>query len=88
MKNNLNYYCRVCGLKQQTKPWGEDGKTPTFDICSCCGVEFGYEDAKPLSVKKYREKWLQASADWFSKKEKPKNWSLEEQLKNVPEDFK
>lgn len=20
-------------------PWGDDGKTPTYDICPCCGVE-------------------------------------------------
>ena len=31
------YRCRVCGLNQDFKPWGEDGKTPAFEICGCCG---------------------------------------------------
>ena len=34
--------CRVCGKVQDDPTWGEDGKTPTFDICDCCGVQFGY----------------------------------------------
>jgi hypothetical protein len=38
---DASYCCRICGLKQDFKPWGEDGKTPAFEICSCCGVEFG-----------------------------------------------
>jgi hypothetical protein len=37
--------CRVCGLDQQSPPWGVDGKSPTYAICDCCGVEFGYEDS-------------------------------------------
>ena len=36
--------CRVCGLDQGEPIWGEDGRTPTYGICSCCGVEFGYGD--------------------------------------------
>lgn len=38
-----SFYCRVCGLYLGYQPWGEDGKTPSYEICPCCGVEFGYE---------------------------------------------
>lgn len=51
-------YCRVCGLKYEEPPWGFDGKTPSFEICQCCGVEFGYEDATVVGVNRYRKKWI------------------------------
>ncbi|WP_407906848.1 hypothetical protein [Escherichia coli] len=44
--------CRVCGAEQPEAPWGDDGETPTYDICNCCGVEFGYEDSTVQSIKK------------------------------------
>jgi hypothetical protein len=30
-KNEI-YFCRVCGLEQLDPPWGDDGKSETFDI--------------------------------------------------------
>ncbi len=51
--------CHVCGLVQDEPPWGGDGRTPTFDICDCCGVEFGYEDSTLESVRRYRKAWLE-----------------------------
>jgi hypothetical protein len=56
MHNNSTYYCRVCGLKYTEPPWGEDGKTSTFNICICCGAEFGYHDFTIKGVKEYRKK--------------------------------
>jgi hypothetical protein len=79
--------CRVCGLIQADYPWGEDGISPTYDICPCCGVEFGYEDSTSASVKKYRQGWLEKGANWFDKKKKPANWRLEEQIINIPKGF-
>jgi hypothetical protein len=85
--NDESYRCRVCGLKRLSQPWGEDGQTPVFEICKCCGVEFGYEDCDVQSVKKFREEWLNDGAKWFRLKAKPENWSLEEQLKQIPKAF-
>lgn len=81
------YRCRVCGLKQDFKPWGEDGKTPAFEICGCCGVDFGYQDCTPEYVKKFRKEWLKKGGKWASPDEKPANWSLEEQMKNIPKEY-
>lgn len=81
------YCCRVCGLKQDFKPWGEDGKTPAFEICGCCGFEFGYQDCIPEYVKKFRKEWLKKDGEWASPDEKPANWSLEEQMKNIPKEY-
>jgi hypothetical protein len=82
------YYCRVCGLRQFEPPWGEDGKIPSYDICSCCGVEFGNEDYTLESIKSYRIKWMSSGAKWFDKNKKPTEWSLERQLDQVPEKFR
>ena len=65
-------------------PWGEDGKTPLWEICECCGIEYGYEDCLESALIRYREKWLANGAKWFSPKHRPKNWSLEQQLSNLP----
>ncbi|MFC3695068.1 hypothetical protein [Chenggangzhangella methanolivorans] len=85
-RKELNH-CRVCGFNQH-EPWGPDGTEPTYDICSCCGVEFGYEDCTVEGVKAYRAEWLAKGATWFQPKEKPTDWDLDEQMKSVPDRFK
>jgi hypothetical protein len=81
-------YCRICGLKYEEPPWGVDGKTPSFEICECCGVEFGYEDITVTAVKKYRKKWISSGAQWFNRKFKPGDWDLQRQLASVPETYR
>lgn len=87
MENKENYYCRVCGLEQVDPPWGEDEKNPSFEICECCGVEFGYEDSLIQGVKKYRQEWLNKRANWHEPKYQPQDWDLKSQLTNIPEKF-
>lgn len=60
-----SFYCRVCGLYLGYQPWGEDGKTPSYEICPCCGVEFGYEDDSKSSIQAYREQWIRNDCQWF-----------------------
>lgn len=83
----VKYNCRVCGLKQLEPPWGEDGLTPTFEICPCCGVEFGYEDNNVLSTRKFRKEWVANGKKWFSLNEKPPDWQFKEQIEQIPEEF-
>ena len=62
MHNKMLHICRVCGYcDEELFPWGEDGETPTFEICPCCNVEFGYEDAQISSIIRYRKKWRKSS---------------------------
>lgn len=70
----------MCGLAQAEPPWGADGKSPNFEICDCCGVEFGYEDALPAASEEFRARWLASGAQWFSPTERPGDWSLTRQL--------
>lgn len=83
----IQHNCRVCGFYNEDPPWGEDGNSPTYEICSCCGVEHGNEDYSIPSVKVYRSEWINKGAIWFNKKEKPPVWDLTEQMKNIPKEF-
>lgn len=85
------YICRICGLdisqfNPEQPPW-DPNEIASDDICPCCGVHFGYQDCKLTAIKKYRQKWLDNGALWCEPKEKPENWSLEEQLKNIAKEF-
>jgi hypothetical protein len=83
-----SYYCRVCGLRQDFQPWGEHDKTPTFETCVCCGVNFGCEDCNKEFIWKFRDEWVKNGGNWTDLGKKPSNWSLEEQMKNIPEKYK
>jgi hypothetical protein len=82
------YRCRVCGIFNEEPPWGERGNLPTFNICECCGVEFGYEDSSIGGIRSYRKKWIESRYKWFSPKHKPSDWSPEEQMIHIPEEFR
>lgn len=62
------YVCRVCGCVLDAPPWGDDGSTASFDICPCCGVEFGYEATTLAGIGEFRREWLAGGAKWFSPK--------------------
>ena len=79
----------MCGkVQDDPPPGGNDGKCPTYDICECCGVEFEYEDCTLKAIQASRERWLANGAEWKYSEEKPINWSLEEQMKNIPIEYK
>jgi hypothetical protein len=80
-------YCRVCGYEPKNRPWGGDGRSPTYEICPCCGVEYGYEDATRVAVLRYREAWLEAGADWSDEATAQDGLSTEDRLSRVPVDF-
>ncbi|MFA5795515.1 MAG: hypothetical protein WC980_10680 [Candidatus Brocadiia bacterium] len=83
------YICSVCGYPDLGEPPYDKYECARFDICPCCGFEFGYDDydqtkSKEEKFKEYREKWISKDAPWFSKvKEKPIDWNLRKQLKNI-----
>lgn len=75
-------FCRVCGYELSFSPWGEDGMSPSYEICPCCGAEFGCDDYTPESTMAYRDKWINSGAEWFDQDMMPDNWCLEKQLHN------
>ena len=87
MHNDAKYVCRVCGLRQEEPPWGEDGKSPSYEYCDCCEVEFGYGDASLIGIRRHRTRWLLNNANWFDVNAKPENWDLEKQLQQIPAEY-
>jgi len=56
----------------------------TFNICPCCGAEFGYEDYTLESTRRYRAAWLASGATWRDSEAKPAKWDVDTQLANIP----
>jgi hypothetical protein len=73
-------FCPVCGWATPDLPWGVDGLTPSFDICSCCGVEWGYQDASWVGLERYRAGWLEGGAPWRDPRVAPDGLGAEERL--------
>lgn len=87
MISDADLVCHVCGLAQPSPPWGDDGVSPTYDYCDCCGVEFGYGDASALGIRRWRFKWLQDGAQWHVPEKRPEGWVAKKQLAQIPTDF-
>ena len=63
--------CPVCGFSYlEEQPRDENGR-PSFDICDCCGIEFGYEDCTEENIIKYRNEWIESGGEWFIKEGLP-----------------
>ena len=74
------YICPICVYRELYEPPSKE--SPTFEICHCCGIEFGYQDAKK-SWEDLRKIWIKSGYKWFNYKKKPKNWNPKKQLQNL-----
>lgn len=80
----MSYICPVCGYAGLSEPAYDEYGCASFEICSCCGFEYGFDDeSEGVSFEEYRENWINDGASWFSVKHRPKSWSLEKQLLNI-----
>ncbi|MEM6334162.1 MAG: hypothetical protein AAF823_12570 [Planctomycetota bacterium] len=65
-------------------PYSQHFGDPSYDVCACCGYEFGNDDepgtSNPATFEQYLRKWIGEGARWFDESQKPMNWSLEVQL--------
>lgn len=88
MRSDEIAYCRVCGFDPEEFPWGADGTEPSWEICPCCGVEYGYDDATIVGVARYRQSWLDAGAPWADLSTPKDGLDLAERLMRVPERYR
>lgn len=78
------YICSVCGFDRLLGPLYKNGIPDYSLICTCCAFQPGYDDLdQGYTLDTYRAEWLANGAEWFMKKEQPKNWDLKAQLKNI-----
>lgn len=77
-------HCRVCGYELPAYPWSDGGSAPSFELCPCCGVEFGYEDATADGVRHFRDRWLAAGSPWVDRRTPPDGLGVADRLERVP----
>ncbi|MBI5563389.1 MAG: histidine phosphatase family protein [Chloroflexi bacterium] len=58
---------------------------PSYDVCSCCGFEYGNDDepgtvSSARSFQEYLSDWIENGLLWFKPDKRPNDWSLEDQL--------
>lgn len=82
MPNKSLFICPVCGYDKLYEAPYIDG-CASFNICPCCGTEFGYDDFT-ISHSILREKWIADGMIWWSKNLLPPDgWDTQQQLKNL-----
>lgn len=80
MAGEFTYACPVCGYAGLTEPPYDRFGCASFDICACCGTEFGYDDSA-TSHEELRRAWIDAGALWYSKaSQPPSDWNAEAQM--------
>ena len=76
--------CPVCGYDGLEEPAYDEDGVPSFEICPCCGIEFGYEDAtKPHES--LREEWIAKGMSWWADDKPPSGWDPTQQLRSLTE---
>lgn len=78
--------CPVCGYGGLHEEPFDDADAPSYEICPCCGTEFGYHDAK-TPHRALRQKWIAKGSPWHSRvKPSPQGWDPAEQLRSLTAD--
>lgn len=87
-EHNGSFPCPICGNELGADPWKDN--YPTYDICACCGIEFGYEDSRPTPEERksrhaeLRQDWMDRGMPWWSTiTPAPIGWDAREQLDRI-----
>lgn len=77
----MRYICFVCGFDGLNEQFYIDDQfSSTFEICPCCGFQYGYHDLNgsdeyPENFKErdiiiaYRKEWIQNGMKWWSEED-------------------
>ncbi|AGA28579.1 hypothetical protein Sinac_4388 [Singulisphaera acidiphila DSM 18658] len=68
-------------------PYEEHFGAPSYEVCDCCGFEFGNDDnpgtGVPASFEEHLREWVRSGCEWFDATKRPEGWQLEEQLERA-----
>jgi hypothetical protein len=68
-------------------PYVQHFGDPSYEVCDCCGFEFGNDDdpgiAEPVSFSVYLKEWVEDGAKWFAETRRPSGWTLAAQLEKA-----
>lgn len=74
------YTCPVCGYTGMPGPYKGENDFPSYEICDCCGTEFGNDDDKSTHAE-LRDQWISKGMTWWAKYKEPSpNWDPVKQL--------
>jgi len=80
--------CPICGFVLDFEPWPDD--QPSYGICPCCGVQFGYHDfardpiERAVRHGRLRRDWIRRGMPWHSRIDRlPPNWDPIAQLERI-----
>ncbi len=80
MRAPRDYLCPVCGWRMAEPPW--EAGIGSQEICPCCGIRFGYDDARVEHAQihaEHRERWISAGMPWGSAGPVPDGWDPQAQ---------
>ena len=84
MNQKQTYMCPICGYPGLDEPPYDEYGCASFDICPCCGVEYGYHDCTTPHVE-LRQRWIALGMPW-SHPPSPSGWDPEKQLRDADMD--
>lgn len=81
-----NPVCPACGFRLDFPPW--NGDSSSDEMCPCCWIQFGYDDASPAgrdeAYVRWREAWKVAGMPWRGKgRGAPEHWDPAVQVRVV-----
>ncbi|MGG0821641.1 hypothetical protein ABE099_02090 [Paenibacillus turicensis] len=85
----MKYYCLVCNYDGLDEAPYSDVGTPSYEICPCCGFQYGYHDDDENDEKEkhyieWRQKWIKDDYRWRDESTLPSaDWDPVEQLKRM-----
>ena len=62
-------------------PYGQWYGEPSYEVCHCCGFEFGNDDdpgshAAPSSFERYLADWIARGCNWGRPEKRPEDWNI------------
>ena len=78
----MKHPCPVCGWPKLAEPPRSESGGASFEICPCCGFEFGVsDDDQGISHEQWRERWIRDGMKWWSPATPaPARWNAKRQL--------
>ena len=80
--------CPVCGYEHPRPTW--HGGVPSFEICPCCGIQYGYSDAaggdeaaRAMLYRRWRQAWIEGGMRFKWPERQPKDWEPVAQLQRI-----
>ncbi len=85
MNVESKFMCPVCGWVELKKPPRSETTGGSYEICPCCGFQFGYDDEdQGISDEEWRRRWIAKGMPWFARTRlPPPGWDPLEQLRRL-----